>query len=249
MRASGQDTVVSLGQAAPRVFVLGGNASTLAFVTELDAESRMVTAHLVPLAQTPLGTALGESWQRVQIATETLPEWIDATFSPEDERSFVAPVRDIELLARAQWRAELPDELTAGSVLNLEDLPEDVADALAHPAEALVQCGTCRRLCVRDHFVWRERRLCAWHYHEQVFGKRGPWHTGAYEDRHFETLPQPAYVAPPLLEEAGAEVVLAVAGIDDAVSRSVINTVLEHDRERAHMAVRTPDGYSLLREK
>ena len=52
-----------------------------------------------------------------------------------------------------------------------------------------MQCAACRRLCVRDDFVWKEKQLCAWDYHAQVFGRRGPWHDGAYEERHFETLP------------------------------------------------------------
>ncbi len=91
--------------------------------------------------------------------------------------------------------------------------------------------------------------LCAWDYHRQVFGKRGPWHSGAYEERHFETLPQAAYVAPPLLEEAGVDVVLAVAGVEDAIARDALNVVLSRDADRAHLAVRTPDGYTLLRER
>jgi hypothetical protein len=62
-------------------------------------------------------------------------------------------------------------------------------------------------------------------------------------------VPSPAYVAPPLLDEAGVDVVLAVAGIEDARARRVINSLLEDDPQRAYMAVRTPDGYTLLREK
>lgn len=230
-------------------FVLGGNASTLAFVTALGSQEKTVTAQLVPLAQTPLGTVAGETWQKVQIATPDLLNWIDSTFSPDDERAFVAPLRDIELLARAEWHADLPEQLNGEAILNLEDVPEDVADALAHAPEALVQCAACRRLCVRDHFVWKERRLCAWHYHQQVFGKRGPWRSGPYEERHFESVPAPAYIAPPLLDEAGVEIVLAVGGVDDGVTQRILNTVLEHDAQRAYMAVRTPDGYTLLREK
>jgi hypothetical protein len=56
-------------------------------------------------------------------------------------------------------------------------------------------------------------------------------------------------VAPPLLDEAGAEVVLAVAGLDDAVAQQAVNLVLRADGQRAYMAVRTPDGYTLLREQ
>lgn len=230
-------------------FVLGGNASTLAFVTALQSESTTITAHLVPLAQTPLGTVAGETWQNVQIATANLVDWIDSTFPADDDRAFVAPLRDIELLARIEWQADPPAQLNAEAILNIEDVPEDVAEAFAHAAEPLVQCAACRRLCVRDHFVWKERRLCAWHYHQQVFGKRGPWHSGPYEERHFESVPSPAYVAPPLLDEAGVDVVLAVAGIEDARARRVINSLLEDDPQRAYMAVRTPDGYTLLREK
>ena len=242
-------SLVELGAKAPSAFILGGNNSTLAFVTSLRADAPSVTAQLVPIAQTPIGTVAGSTWQNVTIATAGLLDWLDKTFSPEDERAFVAPLRDIELLARINWQAEPPSRLDEASVLNIEDVPDEITDALAHAPEPLVQCGACRRLCVRDHFVWREKQLCAWDYHRQVFGKRGPWHTGAYEARHFETIPLAAYVAPPLLEEAGVDVVLAVAGIEDAVAHDVLNVVLASDAERAYLAVRTPDGYTLLRER
>jgi hypothetical protein len=241
--------IVDLGAKSPSAFVLGGNGSTLAFVSSLRADAPSVAAHLVPIAQTPIGSVAGDTWQNVTIATVNLLDWLDKTFSPEDERAFVAPLRDIELLARINWHAEPPSRLDDASVLNIEDIPEEVADALAHPPERLVQCSACRRLCVRDHFVWREKQLCAWDYHRQVFGKRGPWHSGAYEMRHFESIPPAAYVAPPLLEEAGVDVVLAVAGIDDAIARDAVNVVLGRDPDRAYLAVRTPDGYTLLRER
>lgn len=249
MRADASSLVDQLGAKAPSAFVLGGNASTLAFVTSLRADAPSLTAQLVPIAQTPIGTVAGNTWQNVTLAMANLLDWLDKTFAPEDERAFVAPLRDIELLARINWQADPPDRLDENAVLNIEDLPEEIADALAHPAEPLVQCGACRRLCVRDHFVWREKQLCAWDYHRQVFGKRGPWHSGAYETRYFETLPLAAYVAPPLLEEAGVDVVLAVAGIDDAVAQEVLNVALARDAARAYLAVRTPDGYTLLRER
>jgi hypothetical protein len=244
-----QSSLVDLGAKAPGAFILGGNASTLAFVTSLRADAPGVTAQLVPIAQTPIGTVAGNAWQNVTVATAGLLDWLDNTFSPEDERAFVAPLRDIELLARINWQAQPPSRLDDASVLNIEDVPDEIVDALAHAAEPLVQCGACRRLCVRDHFVWREKQLCAWDYHKQVFGKRGPWHSGAYEARHFETIPLAAYVAPPLLEEAGVDVVLAVADIDDAVAQDVLNVVLARDAQRAYLAVRTPDGYTLLRER
>jgi hypothetical protein len=233
----------------PRAFILGGNTSTLAFVTSLRVDSQTVTAHLVPIAQTPLGTVCGEAWQNVSLALAGLLDWIDATFPADDERAFVAPVRDIELLARINWKGEPPSGLDEASVLNIEDVPEDIAEALTHSAARLVQCASCRRLCVGDDFVWKERQLCAWDYHRQVFGKRGPWHTGPYESRHFETLPSAAYVAPPLLDEAGARVVLAIAGIDDAVAQQAINVVLGSDSDHAHIVVQTPDGYTVLQER
>jgi hypothetical protein len=248
MRADSGSSL-SAGEKAPSAFVLGGNANTLAFVSSLRADAASVTTHLVPIAQTPIGTVAGDTWQNVTVATVNLLDWLDKTFPAEDERSFVAPLRDIELLARINWHAEPPSRLDDASVLNIEDVPEEIADALVHAPEPLTQCAACRRLCVRDHFVWREKQLCAWDYHRQVFGKRGPWHSGAYEARHFETVPLAAYVAPPLLEEAGVDVVLALAGIDEAVSQEVLNVVLERDGSHAHLAVRTPDGYTLLRER
>lgn len=242
-------SIADLAAKAPSAFILGGNASTLAFVSSLRADAAGVNAHLVPIAQTPIGTVAGDAWQNVTIATANLLDWLDKTFPPEDERSFIAPLRDIELLARINWQAEPPSRLDDAGVLNIEDVPEEITDALMHAPEPLTQCGACRRLCVRDHFVWREKQLCAWDYHRQVFGKRGPWHSGAYEERHFETIPLVAYVAPPLLEEAGVDVVLAVAGLDDAISRDVLNVVLGRDSSQAYLAVRTPDGYTLLRER
>lgn len=244
-----ESSLVDLGAKAPSAFVLGGNASTLAFVSSLGTDAASVAVRLVPIAQTPIGTVAGEAWQNVTVATANLLDWLDKTFPPEDERSFVAPLRDIELLARINWQAEPPSRLDDASVLNIEDVPEEITDALMHPPEPLVQCGACRRLCVRDHFVWREKQLCAQDYHRQVFGKRGPWHNGAYEARHLETVPFAAYVAPLLLEEAGVDVVLAVAGIEDGIARDVLNVVLERDADRAYLAVRTPDGYTLLRER
>lgn len=242
-------SIVDLAATAPSAFVLGGNASTLAFVSALGADEPSVIAHLVPVAQTPIGTVAGDAWQNVTIATANLLEWLDKTFSPEDERAFVAPLRDIELLARINWHAEVPSRLDDASVLNIEDVPDEIADALMHAPEPLTQCSACRRLCVRDHFVWREKHLCAWDYHRQVFGKRGPWRSGVYEARHFQTIPPAAYVAPPLLDEAGVDVVLALAGLEDAIAHEVLNVVLGRDSAQAYLAVRTPDGYTLLRER
>ena len=193
--------------------------------------------------------AIGDTWQNVGIAIGNLPDWVDRTFPPEDEHAFVAPIRDIELLARVGWHADLPETLTDESVLNIEDVPEEIAEGLAHPPVSIVGCTACRRLCVRDDFVWKEKQLCAWDFHAQVFGKRGPWREGPYEERHFETLPACAYVAPPILAEMGVDVVFATNAIDDAVAHRMINLLLESDPERPHMAVRSADGgFTVLRE-
>ncbi len=170
---------------------------------------------------------IADTWQNVGLALANLPDWVDRTFPPEDEHAFVAPMRDIELLARVQWHAELPETLTDETVLNIEDVPEDIADGLSHPAAAIVQCAACRRLCVRDDFVWKEKQLCAWDYHGQVFGKRGPWRNGPYEERHFETLPACAYVAPQILGELNVEVVLATNEIEEDIAHRMINLLLE----------------------
>ncbi|HEY4441416.1 MAG TPA: hypothetical protein VGN14_13235 [Candidatus Elarobacter sp.] len=233
----------------PRAYVLGGNASTLAFTSSLVPENRQVTAWLVPLAWTPIGVVLGENWQKVGIAADNLAGWTDQTFDPGDERSFVSSLRELDLLARIGWSAPVPEVLDDVVVVNLDDVPEDVLDALAHPPEALVQCALCRRTCVRDHFVWNERRLCAWDYHASVFGKRGPWRDAPYEERLFETLPRAAYVAGPLLDEVGVDAVLALDGLDDALARRIVNEAIAGDPGHAHLAVRTSNGYTVLRER
>ena len=230
-----------------RAFVLGCNTHTLAFVSALRGPA--IEAQLVPLAWTPIGVVAGDAWQTAKIPVASLLGWIDQTFAPDDDHAFIAQVRDVELLLRSEWEAAVPARLDETSVLNLEDVPEEIADALVHAAAPIVQCATCRRLCVRDEFVWKERQLCAWDYHTAVFGKRGPWRNGAYEERLFETLPRPAYVAPPLLEELGVEVLLATGAVEDALARSIVNQVLDADPARSHIAVQSADGYTVLRER
>ena len=232
----------------PRAFVLGGNGNTLAFVNSFRPEGHAIVTRLVPVAWTPLGVAIGDTWQNVSIAQSGLMDWVDRTFAPEDERSFVAPMRDIELLTRVQWNADLPERLSEEEVLNIEDVPDEVAEGLTHPPCTVVQCAACRRLCVRDDFVWKEKQLCAWDFHAQVFGKRGPWRNGPYEAHHFETLPTCAYVAPPILFEAHVEIVLVTVALDDDLVRRMIDLMLAHDAERPYMAVRTSEGYTVLRE-
>ncbi|HEY9085416.1 MAG TPA: hypothetical protein VIN40_05710 [Candidatus Tyrphobacter sp.] len=233
--------------------MLGGNSSTLAFVNSFrpatESGQGAITARLVPIAWTPVGAVIGDAWQNVGIALSGIIDWVDRTFPPEDVRSFIAPVRDIELLARVEWSAPAPERIDEETVLNLEDVPEDVADGLAHPPAPIVQCSVCRRLCLRDDFVWKDRRLCAWDYHGQVFGKRGPWREGEYEAHHFETLASCAYVAPALLAELGVEIVLALDAIDESTAQRVVNVLLKEDAGRAHLAVRTHDGgLRVLRE-
>lgn len=232
----------------PRVFVIGGSGNNLGFINSFRTENDGITARLVPLAWTPLGVVVGDTWQSVGIALANLPDWVDRSFPPEDDRAFVAPMRDIELLARVQWHAELPEALNDESVLNIEDVPEEIAEGLMSPPAPIVQCAACRRLCVKDEFVWKEKQLCAWDYHAQVFGKRGPWRDGPYEERHFETLPSCAYVAPQILTELKVQVVLATNALAEATATKMINLLLESEPERPHMAVRTGDGFTVLRE-
>jgi hypothetical protein len=229
-------------------FVLGGNGSTLAFVSSFRPERGGLTARLLPLAWTPLGVVVADMWQNVGVALPSLMDWIDKTFPPEDDRSFVAPLRDIELLARVAWHAELPERFDESVILNVEDVPDEVLDGLMSPRAQILQCAACRRLCVRDQFVWKEKQLCAWDFHAQVFGKRGPWRNGGYEGHHFETLPTCAYVAPGLLLDQKVEAVLATSGIEESVAQRAINLLLDADAGTPHLAVRVEGGYSVVRE-
>ncbi|HEV7179724.1 MAG TPA: hypothetical protein VGN11_07625 [Candidatus Baltobacteraceae bacterium] len=247
-RRAAADVPIADLRDAPRVFVLGGSGNGLGFVNSFRPERGTITARLVSAAWTPVGVVVGDTWQNVGIALSGLLEWVDRTFPPEDERAFVAPMRDIELLARVQWHAELPEVLSDEAVLNIEDVPEDIAEGLAQAPAAIVQCSACRRMCVRDDFVWKEKQLCAWDFHSQVFGKRGPWRNGPYEERHFDTLPSCAYVAPQILGEMNVEVVFATNAVDEPVARKMIDVLLEASPERPHMAVRSGEGFTVLRE-
>jgi hypothetical protein len=234
--------------------VLGGNGTTLAATSSFRAPEgatrpdAIVTLRLVPLAYTPRGVEIGSSLQDVGVPLRGILDWVDRTFPPEDERTFIASVRDVELLARVGWEAPFPERLDERSVLNLEDLPDEIAEGLARPQCELVACAACRALCVRDEFVWKEKQLCAWDYHAQVFGKRGPWHEGVYEERHFDDVPFCAYVAPPLLVELGVEEVLALAALGGGLPLQIVNALIAGESSRAYMAVKTELGYSLLRE-
>jgi hypothetical protein len=230
------------------IFVLGGNGTTLAVTSSFQTDKPQVVVSLLPLAWTPTGVAIGDLRQRVNVPADTMAGWLDQTFAPDDERSFIAPARDIDLLARIGWQASPPETPTEEDLLNPEDVSEDVLDAFTRPPAALTQCATCRRACVRDEFFWNERQLCAWDYHATVCGRRGPWRKEPYEDRHFDTLPRAAYVAAPLLEEIDVEPVLMVASFPEAAMRLLVNTAIAQAPGTAHLAARTPEGLTLLRE-
>jgi len=234
---------------APRAFVLGGNASTLAFTASFVPERRQLTIWLVPLAWTPIGVVQGEAWQKVGIASDNIAGWTDETFSADDEHAFVTSLRDVELLSRIGWSAEAPTKLDETLIVNPEELPEDVLDALTVPVETLVSCQVCRRTCVRDHFVWNERQLCAWDYHALVFGRRGPWRDSPYEERFWETIPNPKYVVPHLLDEQNVDLVLSLGGVDEALGRRVVDELMRARGDRPYIAARVEAGLMLLRER
>jgi hypothetical protein len=196
-----------------------------------------------------MGVVLGESRQRVGVARSGMLDWADRTFPAGDDRAFLGSLRDLELLLRIGWDSPFPERLDERSILNLEDLPEELIEAIARPLQAVVQCAACRRLCVRDDFLWKERQLCAWDYHAAVFGKRGPWRDAAYETRHFETLPQCAFAVPELLDELNVEILLTLGAVPDATAHSIVSTLLESAPRRSHMAVRTATGIVLLAER
>ena len=233
----------------PRAFVLGGNESTLAFTSSFVAEKNQLIIWLVPLAWTPIGVVQGSAWQKVAVAAEGVAGWTDETFPADDAHAFVTGLRDTELLKRVGWSAEVPSRLDVSAIVNPEEIPEDVLDALSLPAESLVSCQACRRTCVRDHFVWNDRQLCAWDYHALVFGRRGPWRDAPYEDRLWETIPSPKYVAPHLLDEQDVDLVLSLGGVDEALGRHVIDELMQAGDGRPYLAVRVEAGLMLLRER
>lgn len=237
-----------LGERSPaQVFVVGANASTLALIDSANGDAA-VAVWLLPLAWTPIGVALGDRRERAEVPLAGLYDWIDRTFPADQEQSFVASMRDLELLVRIGWTSSLPDSLSESSIVNVEDLPDELVEALARSPVALVQCAACRRLCVRDDFVWKEKQLCAWDFHAQVFGKRGPWREGSYEERHFASLPGCAYVVPELLAELGVELLMTLGNLEQPASRQVVDVLLQSDPARAHMAVSTESGFVVLRE-
>jgi hypothetical protein len=234
---------------APRAFVLGGNASTLAFTSSFVPERRQVTIWLVPLAWTPIGVVQGEAWQKVGIPADNIAGWTDETFSADDEHAFVTSLRDVELLSRIGWSAEAPTRLDEKLLLNPDEMPEDVLDALTVPAETLVSCQVCRRTCVRDHFVWNDRQLCAWDYHALVFGRRGPWREEPYEERLWETIPNPKYVVPHLLDEQNVDLVVSLGGVDETLGRRLVDELMRAVDGRPYIAARVEAGLMLLRER
>jgi len=204
---------------------------------------------LVPLATTPMGVVMGQLCQRVGVALEGLAPWIDHTFPQDDERAFVASLHDLELLVRAGWHAEPPESFDERDVLNVEDVPEDVLEALHEAPVELVACAICRRLCVRDDFLWNDRRLCAWDYHATVFGRRGPWRHEPYVEHHLATLPAPRYLTPALLHELGVVVVASMSRqLEESVRFDLMNRMIAADPGGEYLGVRTESGLTLLRE-
>jgi hypothetical protein len=239
-------------QAPPKpgtVLVLGGNSTTLACTSSLRADQRQIGIALIPLAWTPTGVVTGDLVQRVGVAPDNVAGWLDQTFAPEDPHAFITPLHDIELLMRTGWHAEAPGSITEDVLVNPDDIPEEVLDGIGRPTAALTQCAVCKRACVRDEFAWNERQLCAWDYHATVLGKRGPWRNEPYEERFFDTLPRAAYVAAPLLEEIAVDTVLAVQGFPEAASRVLVNTAIAQAPGMPYLAVRTSEGFILLRER
>ncbi len=242
-------TSESVGERPAGIVVLGGNGSTLAFTNSLVPEGRTIVARLVPVAVTPIDTAVGDTWQNVGIAPDDLLHWIDRTFPAEDESAFVASLHDLDLLARVGWNAPLPTNLNEAELINVEDLPPDIVEAIESGPVPIVPCAVCRRLCVRGDFRWGERELCAWDFHHQVFGRRGPWRNGAYDERHYDTLPRCGFVAPSLLEELGVEILASFYDCSEDLVRSLIGQILDAEGERSHIAVRVDSGFVILRER
>jgi hypothetical protein len=230
------------------VYVLGGNDSSLAWVTSLQPVAGLVYTQLTSLAWTPVGVVLGDHHQRVGIAADNVGGWVDRTFPASDERAFVSNGRDLELLLRVRWAGAGADSLSEDALVNPDDVPPEILDAIAAPPAALVTCAVCRRQCVRDDFVWNDRQLCAWDYHTSVFGRRGPWRLEPYDENLFESLPKAAYVSGMLLEELNVDAILATSGLDETTMRTLVNTAIEH-ASGACLAVRTAEGMTLLRER
>ncbi len=212
-------------------------------------ENQRIMVSLAPLAWTPLGVSLGATAQQVGVAFDGLASWMDQTFAPDDDRAFLGSMRDIELLRRLEWQATPPAVLSAAAILNADDLSDDLLHALGEPPSEVVPCGICRRLSVRDDFIWNDRQLCAWDFHTTVFGRRGPWHNEAYAERHFATIPHPRYLVPNLLEELNVEIIVSIGGIPTTLQQEMLNTLITRLPGPAYLLARTGDGLALLRER
>ncbi|MDE2571039.1 MAG: hypothetical protein KGM44_00785 [bacterium] len=231
------------------IFVVGGGEHLLAFVTQASGEKGQLPVVMVPLAWTPVGVAVGEAWQRVLVDEGNVGGWVDQTFVPEDERAFVSPLGELELLRRIGWKDAVPERLSEELILNLGDLPEDVAEALESPMVAITRCAVCRRSCVQHDFVWQERQLCAWDWHRALFGRRGPWRTEPYNRMQFSGTPRAGYIVPALAEEAGAETLMLLGRIDPELAYDVVTTLMQRLGDGSYITVSTDNGWVLLRER
>ena len=138
----------------PRVFILGGNANTLAgassfrAATESGKAGGIVTARLIPLAWTPRGVCVGDGRQDVGIPADGIPEWIDRTFPAEDDHAFVASLRDIEMLTRIGWETPFPESPRPAQPCSTSRIfptkssrGSRVHTAISSPARCAVRCA------------------------------------------------------------------------------------------------------------
>ena len=119
--------------------MLGGNASTLALVNSFRTESRRqaITARLVPLAWTPIGVVVGDTWQNVGIALDE-PLRLGRPDLSARGRARVrrADARHRAARAHPVGMRRCPKRIDEGAVLNIEDVPEEVADGACASAAA-----------------------------------------------------------------------------------------------------------------
>ena len=158
-------------------------------------------------------------------------------------------MRDLELLARIGWSAKRRPSSTKTLLSIRDDCPKMFWKRSTHPAETLIQCAICRRTCVRDHFVWNERRLARGTTTRSFSagadrGAKSPTKNGLWD-----TLPIPNTSRPTCSTSRHVDLVLSLGGIDEALARRIINEVIAPSGAVAYLAARVEDGFMLLRER
>ena len=114
---------------------------------------------------------LGKTWES---SAAGLFDWVDRTFPPEDERAFVAPMRDIELLARISWERRCRASRRAKRP-HIEDVPEESSTRLASDLPQLVAMRGLPA-ALRPRRVRVERESSALGTITRKFSaRRGPW--------------------------------------------------------------------------